>query len=798
MEKVSRERRLVGRWRLASCVLAVLCAVLTAYLISTHLTSTHSQQLPVCGATKTNVIDLSEPSQPGPFHDLTRHEIVQLRQFLENHAQIHAAPPPAKMSQSQIFTMDLFLPKKSEVLRHLDQGGPQPPRRARVVMFRGDLSPPVVQEYICGPLPHVTQCDLLKSESRRNPVEFSLRPISITELEALYSTLMVEVDKKVGYILRETYGKSYVNCEGTDCFGFYPTPVGTNLIGDINKRQVWIWANMPLEYYVLHPVDFGYLADLSSSQPDEFYVDKVWFHGQMYDSLEALVIAYNNTEPSSRYRFTPRQSHSYSTLTREGPPPSEPPQRPPTLVEPDGKRYSLKNRKVDYKGWSFNFRSSSLTGPSLYDIRFNKQRIVYELGLSEIAVLYSASNPTHMAVDFVDSGALIGIHSKSLVPGADCPDTATFMNQSFMGETVSDPVQLDRAWCMFENNNGHPLRRHLSYSQGEGAFYSGMLDSVLVLRSILTIVNYDYVLDYIFHQNGVIETRVMSTGYIFPSVYTSKENPYGFRIEERLAGNLHHHLFHFKADIDIQGTSNRYETLDIVPDTTRLEMNDLEYHQTKFNRNLKSTEKQSIFDYDFTKPKYHIFHNNAVKSKHNAMKGFRLELSGMSKQLYPADHGNEATVSWARHQLVVTRHRDDEVVSSSPYAMYDSKRPVTDFSSFYNDDENIEDEDLVAWATLGMHHIPHTEDLPVTPTPGNHLTFFLLPYNYFDKCPSMTSTDQIRVEHISENPKDGVRVDRNRQSSAQCALPKYGEQYENLLRDYPDVILESQENLGIL
>ena len=84
--------------------------------------------------------------------------------------------------------------------------------------------------------------------------------------------------------------------------------------------------------------------------------------------------------------------------------------------------------------------------------------------------------------------------------------------QSFMGETVSDPVQLDRAWCMFENNNGHPLRRHLSYSQGEGAFYSGMLDSVLVLRSILTIVNYDYVLDYIFHQNGVIETRVMSTG----------------------------------------------------------------------------------------------------------------------------------------------------------------------------------------------------------------------------------------------------------------------------------------------
>ena len=45
---------------------------------------------------------------------------------------------------------------------------------------------------------------------------------------------------------------------------------------------------------------------------------------------------------------------------------------------------------------------------------------------------------------------------------------------------------------------------------------------------------------------------------------------------------------------------------------------------------------------------------------------------------------------------------------------------------------------------MGMHHIPHTEDLPVTPTVGNHLTFFLFPYNYFTDCPSMSSRDQVR------------------------------------------------------
>ena len=58
----------------------------------------------------------------------------------------------------------------------------------------------------------------------------------------------------------------------------------------------------------------------------------------------------------------------------------------------------------------------------------------------------------------------------------------------------------ERAICVFEQNTGVPLRRHLSYSRRQGAFYGGMSDSVLTVRSILTIGNYDYVVDFVFHQ----------------------------------------------------------------------------------------------------------------------------------------------------------------------------------------------------------------------------------------------------------------------------------------------------------
>ena len=67
-----------------------------------------------------------------------------------------------------------------------------------------------------------------------------------------------------------------------------------------------------------------------------------------------------------------------------------------------------------------------------------------------------------------------------------------------MGEATT----LERAMCVFEQNTGVPLRRHLSYSRDQGAFYGGMSDSVLIFRSILTIVNYDYIMDFVFHQVG--------------------------------------------------------------------------------------------------------------------------------------------------------------------------------------------------------------------------------------------------------------------------------------------------------
>jgi len=46
----------------------------------------------------------------------------------------------------------------------------------------------------------------------------------------------------------------------------------------------------------------------------------------------------------------------------------------------------------------------------------------------------------------------------------------------------------------------------------------------------------------------------------------------------------------------------------------------------------------------------------------------------------------------------------------------DPYTPLVSLQNFQSDDESIVDEDLVAWVTLGVHHLPTAEDIPVTTT----------------------------------------------------------------------------------
>nr|KAI8751363.1 amiloride-sensitive amine oxidase copper-containing-like [Biomphalaria glabrata] len=85
--------------------------------------SNDHEEFPFCGSQVPNdlLIDLSEPSRPGPFHDLTKEEIQAIRRFLETDPNIKASKPEdIALNASVVQTADLYVASKSQVLRYLN------------------------------------------------------------------------------------------------------------------------------------------------------------------------------------------------------------------------------------------------------------------------------------------------------------------------------------------------------------------------------------------------------------------------------------------------------------------------------------------------------------------------------------------------------------------------------------------------------------------------------------------------------------------------------------------------------
>ncbi|KAK3083475.1 hypothetical protein FSP39_023631 [Pinctada imbricata] len=768
--------------------LVTVCAILLIALVCVVVLKNKElaeSKVPTCGG-HTGVIDISEQSEPSVFSDLTAAEVKGLTEYLYNNKELNLVrPSEVGVDKNYVYLAEIYLPDKDETVTFLDGNinfKDKPKREAKVIIFKGNQSSPEVQEIVVSPLPNPN-----KHRTLRDGIPLSY---CITLHDAIgaekYLTKMVK--EKIQDILRESYEGSISSKCGDHCLTFgILVPVSRSFSG-VEKLRFLFGLYQHAGYYLLHPVDFSVLMEVDRSN---YTIVKVWYNGQVTESLEALKQGYDKGTIEKQHVPFPKDDDTlYSKMTRRGPAFPESGQRPPFQIEPDGKRYRIKGRQVTYMNWRFDFRMSTLHGPQLYDIRYQNKRIVYELSVQEIAVFYSGHSPIAKYANFFDSIGLIGSSAKGLVPGVDCPAHATFLPSSHFLQKSEKLVTFQNVFCVFEQDTGMPLRRHHSYSKYHGMFYEGMPGHVLILRTIVTIVNYDYIVDFIFYQNGAMETKVVSTGYIITTQFSEKETSYGARVDTYITGNLHHHLFHFKVDLDINGIKNRYDTMDI--DTTIVQNNfhsdkNAKITMAKFERSAKLTEKDAAYKFNFDTPKYHIFYNNLTMNSFGNPKAYRVLLKGMSKQILPKDKGNEPSASWFRYQMAVTKHKETERSSSSLYSTLES---VVNFQTFIDDNESLMDEDLVAWISLGIQHIPHTEDLPVTHTPGMDLSFFLLPYNYFPEDPSMASRDSVRIEpKMKNNANVGINFIRHSKPRYKRCLPKKN-MYQELLQKNPGILFD--------
>jgi len=400
-------------------------------------------------------------------------------------------------------------------------------------------------------------------------------------------------------------------------------------------------------------------------------------------------------------------------------------------------------------GWGVYLGFDRDMGLSLWDIRFRNERIIYELKPQDALAQYAGNDPFQSSTAWLDRYFGMGHGVRDMLPGYDCPYEAVYLPATTFG--LTGILSRDRAVCIFEHDSERPLTRHLGYDKDEFGAVKGYQ---LVIRSIATLGNYDYLFDYIFHLDGTIEVRLSASGYLQAGYWDTDQRNYGTRIWETTMGSLHDHVINYKVDLDVAGTANS-----LLKTTTRQEVvthpwfdDDWgnEVIQQTIHREYITNEDDALLKHPDNFQGGYAIVNQEEKNKWGTVRGYAIHPG------YSPIHGTVVgskrvlkNANWARYNLAVSRRKETEPSSSSVWNFNLPGAPAVDFHKFF-DGENITQEDLVAWVNVGTHHLPQSEDAPNTRTNTATSSFFLTPLNYFDHDVSLDSTNAILLQTPSQ------------------------------------------------
>ncbi|XP_068833094.1 amine oxidase [copper-containing] 2 isoform X2 [Capricornis sumatraensis] len=684
--------------------LSLITIFALAYVL---LTSRGGSSLPPrCPSVSPRAQPWTHPDHSQLFADLSREELMAVMSFLTQQLGpdlVDAAQ--ARPSDNCVFSVELQLPPKAAALAHLDRGSPPPAREALAIVFFGRQPQPNVTELVVGPLPRPSYMRDVTVERHGGPLPYHRRPVLATESAQMWMHL-----KEVEFPKAPVFLASVFNYNGSTLAALHATPRGLRS-GD---RATWIalYHNISGVGIFLHPVGLELLLDHRALDPGYWAVQQVFYLGHYYADLGQLEWEFKAGRLDVVRVPLPLPDGASSLRSRVSPGPL-----PPLEFSPQGSRYSVQGHLVESFLWTFTFGHGAFSGMRIFDVRFKGERVAYEVSVQECVSIYGADSPKTMMTRYLDSSYGLGRHSRGLVRGVDCPYQSTMVDTHVL--VGQGAVQLlPGAVCVFEEAQGLPLRRH--HNQLQSHFYGGLAGSALVVRSVSSVGNYDYIWDFVLHPNGALEGRVHATGYINTAFLSGGEESllFGNRVGERVLGAVHTHAFHFKLDLDVAGLKNWVVAEDVVFKPVAAPWSpEHQLQRPQLTRQVLGREDLTAFFLGSPLPRY----------------------------LYLASNQTNAWGHQRGYQLVVTRRKEEESQSSSIYYQNDIWTATAAFADFINN-ETLLGEDLVAWVTASFLHIPHAEDVPNTVTLGNRVGFLLRPYNFFDEDPSIFSPGSVYFE----------------------------------------------------
>lgn len=255
----------------------------------------------------------------------------------------------------------------------------------------------------------------------------------------------------------------------------------------------------------------------------------------------------------------------------------------------------------------------------------------------------------------------------------------------------------------------------------------------MVVQSIITVGNYEYVFAWLFSQNGTVEFETRATGILATSLIDAGQiSPWGNVVSPGVLAANHQHLFCLRVHPMIDGSENTV----VQEESVSLPLSETENPFGNAWKVVRRPIEKSGW-VDAAPERARVF-KIVNEKRRNPVSGHPVgfKLVPQPSQLLLCDPASlvRRRARFAEHHVWVTKYRDGDLWAGGrwPYQSMDETDGVADYAA-RNDD--VRDQDLVLWHTYGITHNPRVEDYPVMPCES--MTVALKPADFFDKNPAL-------------------------------------------------------------
>ncbi len=410
--------------------------------------------------------------------------------------------------------------------------------------------------------------------------------------------------------------------------------------------------------------------------------------------------------------------------------------KPIRISQPAGVNFSFDGHFIEWQKWRFHARFDRRTGPVVSLVTYDRRPVLYQGTLSEIFVPYQDPDANWFYRTFMDAGEFgFGLLASPLALGLDVPENAVLLD-AVVSAAIPDPsvpvvpLPLLRVVGVFERLTGSPAWRH--FEQFAGGAYEGRAEVELVVRSISQVGNYDYLLDWVFTQNGAIRAEIGLTGINAVKAVADAGGRHAHSgggssatpVAPQLVAPFHSHHFNFRLDVDVDGPHNTFV------------LGQLQQRPAPGpRRSVWSLEERVLASENEARLNHGAVQWKVINpSRRNAWgqpTGYVVESHDLvDALLHPAD---TQRASFIEHNLWVTAHDADQRYAAGDTPNQHPGAPG--LPQFVRDNASLVNRDLVLWLTLGHHHLTAAEDWPVLSRQKLSLT--LKPSNFFDRNPAL-------------------------------------------------------------